>query len=384
MRFGLFYQIQVPKPWTPESESRRFMDVLEQAVYAEEMGFESLWFSEHHFRPEWSHNSAPDLTLAAISQRTTRMRLGVAVVLVPIHHPLHVAQRMATLDILSNGRVDLGVGRTGYPYQLTPYGTDIEHTRGLWEESLRIIPRAWTEETFSHDGRYYQIPPREVVPKPVQKPHPPIWSACMSEETARLTGEMGFGALVGTDAGVENVEKVTAIYKESIEGARPVGKFVNNHVAAMSTAFCHERKATAVERGTEIIGWYMQKQRERARLVWKDVDPATIPGDYRGYYQKDQRLANGPHPDDPTAREVVERGQPYCVGDPDDCIRFVEGYEAMGIEEFFPLVQIGPTSHQEVLNTIRLFGEHVIPHFKSKSRVSRPAASTVPSCGPHP
>jgi len=113
MRIGLFYQIQVPKPWTAESESQRIYEALEQIPYAEQQGFESVWFSEHHFRPVWSHNSAPDLTLAAVSQRTSRIRLGVGVVLAPIHHPLHIAQRMATLDILSHGRVDVGLGRTG-------------------------------------------------------------------------------------------------------------------------------------------------------------------------------------------------------------------------------------------------------------------------------
>lgn len=101
MRIGLFYQIQVPKPWTAESEAQRIYEALEQIPYAEEQGFDSVWFSKHHFRPVWSHNSAPDLTLAALSQRTSRIRLGIGVVLAPIHHPLHVAQRMATLDILS-------------------------------------------------------------------------------------------------------------------------------------------------------------------------------------------------------------------------------------------------------------------------------------------
>src|SRR5436309_3176814 len=165
MRVGLFYQIQVPKPWTPSSEAERIYEALEQIPYAEQQGFESVWFSEHHFRPVWSHNSAPDLTLAAVSQRTSRIRLGVGVVLAPIHHPLHVAQRMATLDILSHGRVDVGLGRTGYPYQLTPYGSDLRDTRGMWQEFAELLPRLWTEEEVSHDGRYYQIPRREVLPK---------------------------------------------------------------------------------------------------------------------------------------------------------------------------------------------------------------------------
>ena len=194
MKFGLFYQIQVPKPWTEDSESKRIWEALEQITYAEEMGYESVWFSEHHFRPVWSHNSAPDLTLAAVSQRTSKIRMGIGVVLTPIHHPLHAAARMATLDILSKGRVDVGLGRTGYPYQLTPYGSGLEDTRGMWEEFAEVLPQAWTQEVTSYDGTYFKIPPREVLPKPVQKPHPPLWSACGSEETVRLAGERGRGA----------------------------------------------------------------------------------------------------------------------------------------------------------------------------------------------
>jgi alkanesulfonate monooxygenase SsuD/methylene tetrahydromethanopterin reductase-like flavin-dependent oxidoreductase (luciferase family) len=162
MRIGLFYQIQVPKPWTPQSESQRIYEALEQISYAEQMGFASVWFSEHHFRPVWSHNSAPDLTLAAVSQRTSRIRLGIGVVLAPIHHPLHVAARMATLDILSQGRVDVGLGRTGYPYQLTPYGADLRDTRGMWQEFAEVLPRIWTDDVITHRSRAAARPPEET------------------------------------------------------------------------------------------------------------------------------------------------------------------------------------------------------------------------------
>src|SRR5579883_1313812 len=208
MKIGLFYQIQVPKPWTATSESDRIYEALEQIPYAEAMGFESAWFSEHHFRPVWSHNSAPDLTLAAVSQRTNRIRLGVGVVLATIHHPLHVAARMATLDILSRGRVDVGLGRTGYPYQLTPYGTDLGDTRGMWQEFIEVLPRIWTEREIEYSGKYYRIPRREVLPKPVQRPHPPLWSACSSDETARQTGRSGMGGLFGSEGGPDRVEQL--------------------------------------------------------------------------------------------------------------------------------------------------------------------------------
>ena len=157
MQIGLFYQIQVPKPWNAESETKRYWEMLEEVSYAEEMGMESVWFVEHHFRSEWSHSSAPDITLAAISQRTEKMRLGIAVTLVPLHHPLHVASRLATLDIVSKGRVNVGLGRSGYPYQMQPYGTDLKDVSGMLEEYLDILPGAWTQQEFSYDGQYFQI-----------------------------------------------------------------------------------------------------------------------------------------------------------------------------------------------------------------------------------
>jgi alkanesulfonate monooxygenase SsuD/methylene tetrahydromethanopterin reductase-like flavin-dependent oxidoreductase (luciferase family) len=375
MRFGLFYQIQVPKPWSDDSEFKRIHEALDQITYAEEMGFDSVWFSEHHFRPVWSHNSAPDLTLAAVSQRTSRIRLGIGVVLAPIHHPLHTAARMATLDILSHGRVDVGLGRTGYPYQLTPYGAHLQDTRGMWNEFAELLPRMWTEELFEYDGTYYKIPPREVLPKPVQKPHPPLWSACSSDETARLTGHLGFGALFGSEGGPDKVEQLMGLYNDAMQDSQASHR--TRRAALMTAGYCHEDRKVVQQRGTELVGWYMEQQRERARLVWRDFDPATVPPDYQGYYDRDQKLANGPYPDDPTPQQVVEKGTAFCVGTPDDCIRFIETYEALGIEEVFPLCAIGPARHEEVMNTLRLYGQYVIPHFKAKQAAPADTATSV-------
>ena len=367
MKFGLFYQIQVPKPWGEESTAKRIWEALDQIVYAEEMGYESVWFSEHHFRPVWSHNSAPDLTLAAVTQRTSRIRMGIGVVLAPIHHPLHTAARMATLDILSKGRVDVGLGRTGYPYQLTPYGSDLEDTRVMWEEFAEVLPKAWTQEVTSHDGQYFKIPPREVLPKPLQKPHPPLWSACGSDETVRLAAAMGLGALVGSEGGPEKVGNLLDLYRKTLKSATPKG-MVNNQNALMTAGFCHEDPKVVSTRGVELVNWYLEQQRERARLVWKGVDPATVPPDYQGYYEKDMKLAAGPHSGEKTAQDVVNQGTSFLVGTPEDCIKFVEAYEDMGVEQVFSLNAIGPESHEETMNTLKMFGEHVIPYFKAKEK----------------
>ena len=220
MELGLFYQIQVPKPWDDQSESRKFQEMIEQVCFAEEIGMTSVWFVEHHFRSEWSHSSAPDITLAALSQRTTNMRLGIAVVLAPLHHPLNVASRMATLDIISGGRVNLGIGRSGYPYQMLPYGSDLADVSEMVEEYLKIIPGAWTEEIFSFEGKHYNIPPREVIPKPVQKPHPPIWQAVSQESTAEKVGRQGLGCLAQTSVGLARAEGLIKIYRDAIQNPR--------------------------------------------------------------------------------------------------------------------------------------------------------------------
>jgi len=366
MQIGLFYQIQVPKPWTPESELNRFWEMLDEVTLAEEMGFKSVWFVEHHFRSEWSHSSAPDISLAALSQRTSQLRLGIAVVLAPIHHPLNTAVRMATLDIVSKGRVDLGIGRSGYPYQIGAFGAKLQDARGLMYEAVSIIPKAWTEEEFSYDGQYYQIPPREVVPKPVQKPHPPIWNACSQDDTAQMAGELGLGCLAQTSVGPERAEKLIHIYKNAIKTAQPVMKFIYNRVSGNTVAFCAEDRRKAVQRGAELIDWYRHQQRLRDAKVWQGVEPSEVPEDYKWHYQRS--IADPVRRDETPSLELIERGGRFCIGNPDDCIRYIEQYEAIGVDEIMPLFQVGTVTHQEVMNSLRLFGKYVIPHFQEKEK----------------
>ena len=341
MRIGLFYQIQVPKPWTPASESQRIYEALEQIPYAEEQGFESVWFSEHHFRPVWSHNSAPDLTLAAVSQRTSTIRLGVGVVLAPIHHPLHIAQRMATLDVLSHGRVDVGIGRTGYPYQLTPYGTDLRDTRGMWQEFADVLPRIWTQEEIAYHGTYYQIPRREVLPKPVQRPHPPLWSACGSDETARLPGNLGMGGLFGSEGGPDRVDQLMALYRDALRTS-PSNRIGPAPRAALMTAgYCHEDRQVVARRGTELVGWYIEQQRERARLVWRDYDPATVPPDYQGYYARDQRWPAVRIPVSPRRRRCARRAPSSASARPKIAFGFLNSTKPSASRKQFCCAQSG-------------------------------------------
>ena len=373
MQLGLFYQIQVPKPWNDQSEAQRYHEMLEEVTYAEEIGMTSVWFVEHHFRSEWSHSSAPDITLAAISQRTEKMRLGIAVVLVPLHHPLNIASRMATLDVVSNGRVDLGIGRSGYPYQMQPYGSDLKDVSGMVEEYLKVIPGAWTEEEFSFEGEYYHIPPREVIPKPVQKPHPPIWQACSQDDTARKVGEQGLGCLAQTSVGPERAEQIIRIYKEAIKDPQPVTKMVYDRVAGNTVALCAENRQKARERGAELIDWYRHQQRLRDAKVWQGYDPNKVPEDYKWHYQRSQ--GDTVRRDETSSIDLVNDGGRFCIGNPDDCIEYIEKYEAMGVDEMMPLFQVGPSTHEEVMESLRLFGKYVVPHFAAKEKKAAAAAA---------
>ena len=168
-----------------------------------------------------------------------------------------------------------------------------------------------------------------------------------------------------------------ALYRDALYTAPGNGAGRNRHTALMTAGYCHEDPQVVADRGTELVDWYIEQQRERARLVWRDYDPATVPPDYQGYYARDQRLAGGPYPDEPTPQQVREECTKFCVGTPADCIRFLEMYEALGIEEVFLLCAIGPAQHQEVLNTIRLFGEEVIPHFQAREPLAAVARASA-------
>ena len=376
MQIGMFYQIQVPKPWTPSSDFNRYWEMMDQVVLAEELGFKSVWMADHQFRSEWSHSSAPDVTLAAISQRTSLIRLGIAVAVPPVQHPLHIAARIATLDILSNGRVDLGVGRSGYPYQMAAFGVDLENATGMVDEALEIIPRAWTDGEFSYQGKYFDIPTREVHPKPVQAPHPPMWLGCSREETFRKAGELGLGCLAMSGGGPDRLTQLIQSYRDGLRDAKPVGKLVKDRVSISTLAICAESRKEAQERGAEILDWYRRQQDLRDVKVWQEQDPTNVPNDYEWHYQRSTATDSSKR-DEVSSLDQIKEGR-YCIGNPDDCLRYVEQYAPTGVDEIMPLFQIGPMANQEVMETLRLFGKHVIPHLAETER-SRSATGARPT-----
>src|SRR6058998_3283217 len=198
MEFGIFYEHQLPRPWTEGAEERLIRDALDQVELADRLGLGYAWEVEHHFLEEYSHSPAPEVFLAAASQRTKRIRLGHGIVLMPpaYNHPARVAERIATLDLVSDGRVEWGTGHSSSRIELEGFGIDPQEKREMWLEAVRECARMMVAEPYpGYNGRFFSMPTRNVVPKPVQKPHPPLWVACSNRETIHLAAQLGMGAL---------------------------------------------------------------------------------------------------------------------------------------------------------------------------------------------
>ncbi len=256
MRFGIFYEHQLPRPWSPDSEAQLLRQALEQVELADRLGFDYVWEVEHHFLEEYSHSSAPEVFLAAASQRTERIRLGHGIVNVmpAVNHPARIAERVATLDLISGGRVEFGTGESSSGAELGGFEIQRTDKREMWVQSLDAVARMFVEEPFAGlDGDWVQMPPRNVLPKPMQKPHPPIWVACSRRETIHLAARNGIGALSFSFVEPEDAAKWVQEYYELIasEQCVPAGFAVNPNVAIVLPMMLAPVEAEAIERGID-------------------------------------------------------------------------------------------------------------------------------------
>ena len=255
MKVGLFFEHQLPRPWQEGDERRVLHEALEQCELADALGIDTVWVVEHHFLEEYSHSSAPEVFLAAVSQRTKRLRLGHGIVQMPpaFNHPARVAERIATLDLLSDGRVEFGTGESSSEAELGGYLIEPADKRAMWDEGLRVALRCMTETPFTgHAGPHVTLPPRNVVPKPHQRPHPPVWVACTRRETIHLAAQLGIGALSFAFFDPEEAHQWVGDYYDTLarEGVA-VGDAVNANVACVTTFMCHADEQEAIARGSE-------------------------------------------------------------------------------------------------------------------------------------
>ena len=195
MKFGIFYELQLPRPWTPEGEYTLYQNALDQVELADRLGYDFAWEVEHHFLEEYSHSPAPEVFLAAASQRTKQIRLAHGIMQLTTVHPARVAERIAALDLVSRGRVEFGMGESASITELEPFDRDFAEKRAVWEDAVRAVIPMFKEGGCEYHGTHFDFPLRNVVPKPLQKPHPPLWVACSALDTIEMARRRGMGAL---------------------------------------------------------------------------------------------------------------------------------------------------------------------------------------------
>ena len=362
MEFALFYEIPVARPWTRRSERDAYHEVLEQAVLGEQAGFHSLWTVEHHFLEEFSHCSNPEVLYGHIAAKTSKLRIGYGVRLLPrpYNHPVRTAESVAVLDLLSDGRVEFGTGRSATRVELEGFGIDPRETREMWREALGHIVSCWTNDEVELKGKYWTLPKRRVLPKPLQDPHPPIWGATTSLEGHREIGRLGIG-LCSFSVGVppEALKEKVDTYRAGLaECTQPVGKFVNPQAATFTMVHCADTNDRAFADAAESMVWYPIVGAKQIAEV-ADWQAGKDLGNYA--YAGDMQKTRDSGALDLLNFDYIRDSGAAMVGDPARCIEIGERYAASGCDMLFCLVNPYKIPHEAVMRSIELMGEKVIP-----------------------
>lgn len=363
MKFGVFYEHQLPRPWQPGDEQRLLHEALEQVELADRLGYDYAWEVEHHFLEEYSHSSAPEVFLAAASQRTERIRLGHGIVQMPpaYNHPARVAERIATLDLISNGRVDFGTGESSAEVELGGFNIAHADKRPAWAEATEQCCNMMVMDPYpGYEGEYFSMPCRNVVPKPAQKPHPPLWVACSNKETIKLAARLGMGALsfafVDPD---EAAHWVDDYYRILATECVPIGHTVNANIAMVVGLSVHPDREEAERRGLEgfqffghgLLHYYVTGQHQPGRTdLWAN-------------FQSTRESFGG-------------IGETLGIGTPEQVREQLQGYADVGVDQVMFIQQSGRNSHENICQSLELFAKEVMPALK-EGEADREAAKAA-------
>lgn len=355
MKFGVFYEHQLPRPWTDGAELQVFSDALDQIELADRLGIDHLWQVEHHFLEEYSHSSAPEVFLAACSQRTKNIRLGHGIVLMPpnYNHPARVAERIATLDLVSGGRVEWGTGESGSAMELGGFGVSRDEKGAMWREATEQAVNMTVMSPYpGFTGKYFQMPCRNVVPKPVQKPHPPLWMACSKRESIHKAARNGVGALAFAFVEPEQAAKWVAEYYDIIrsEECVPIGWTVNANIALVSGMSVHADAGEAVRRGLDGFKFFGYSLGHYAGF---GAHRPTLTDVWSRFLEVKDQLPN-------------DAGQ-GGIGTPEQVSAHLARYERAGVDQVIFVQQSGLNQHAHICESLELFARAVMPEFKARA-----------------
>ncbi len=389
MQFGLLYECQRPFQGTEIDWNALYKETLEQCELADQVGFDNLWFVEHHFLTGFSGSPSQDAIFGALSRITKQIRIGYGVCILPYHHPVRVAERVALLDQLTDGRIEVGTGRSN-AYEQTGLGIDPRETRNLWNESISMLPKIWTSDEYEYEGENWSVPKRRVLPKPFQQPHPRMYLACTSEDSFRLAAQKGIGVLSSASYAVDVLKEKVQIYRDALKDCEPVGEFITEFWGNNVHGFCDDDDDYAKELAAESMKTFFGPDKpyiagrigayEELLEAWGGV-PEHLSADFsRWLRQSDeehQQLAQdvglsldaGPG----AARAAIaqldgktlsDRGV-IIAGNPESCIKTCQMYEDIGVDQVMLIMQTETIPHEKVMASIEKFGKEVIPHFRN-------------------
>jgi alkanesulfonate monooxygenase SsuD/methylene tetrahydromethanopterin reductase-like flavin-dependent oxidoreductase (luciferase family) len=355
-----------------EAEHRRLMSEVDLAILADQTNWKYWWTTEHHFLDEYSHISANEVLLPWVGARTERLHIGSGIfnITPPVNHPARVAERVAMLDHLTNGRFEFGTGRGSSTTEQQGFGiSNPDLTKAMFDEVIVEFRKMWSQTDYSHGGRYFSMPTRNVLPKPYVKPHPPMWVAAGNPGTFEKAARMGLGVLCFTVGSPQQLAPLVEVYKNTIADAEAVGDYVNDNVAVVSQFLCLEDRNEARNWLTQSGGSYHNS------LLFRYLD--TFP--------RPEHIPPWPEvlpPLDRTQVDYMIEHNGSMVGDPEDCVIAVERLRAIGCDQ----ILMGPSStvwpHELCAQSVELFGKQVIPEFDldpehSTSRFRREAAARL-------
>jgi alkanesulfonate monooxygenase SsuD/methylene tetrahydromethanopterin reductase-like flavin-dependent oxidoreductase (luciferase family) len=390
VKFGIFYEHQLPRPWDEGAELQLIQDALEQVELADRLGFDVVWEVEHHFLEEYSHSSAPEVFLGACSQRTKDIRLGHGIIQTApgYNHPARTAERVAMLDLVSGGRVEFGSGESSSEAELGGFQIDPVVKREAWLEGLEVAVRCMTESPFGGvQGKFVSMPPRNVVPKPVQKPHPPLWVACSRRDTILLAAQKGIGALTFAFIDPEDARHWVADHeRELAERCVPVGQTVNTNIACVTPMMCAATEEEALARGLEGANFFGYSLGHF--YVFGDHTPGSTDV-WQQYLERRSQQGYAPDVDAAVQQERLgakiaagqSKGLRGATGTADQIREYCERFEEAGVDQLIFVLQAGKNRHEHICEALERFGTEVLPAFKDRddAQVAAKAARMAPA-----
>ena len=362
MKFGIFYEHQLPRPWSDGAEQQLFNEALDQVELADRLGIDFAWEVEHHFLEEYSHSSAPEVFLAACSQRTKDIRLGHGIrqVIPQYNHPARTAEVIATLDLVSNGRVEFGTGESSAELELGGFRIPVAKKREIYLEAVEQICNMLAMDPYpGYQGQYFEMPCRNIVPKPVQRPHPPLWVACSQRETIRLAARLGMGALtfafVDPAEATEWVEEYYRIIRS--DECVPIGHAVNANICMVSSFSCHHDRETAINRGLD--GFKFFGFALGSLYAFGEHQPGRT-----DLWKQFQALEDAQAEQIDITRALS--GGQGGIGTPDDLRAHLLKFEACGVDQVTFIQQAGRNRHDHICESLEVFGTEVMPEFKER------------------